>query len=99
MFDAAHITVTGKLAEYTNRSDAGNTIRPFRARWRKLFGKNTGMPGFMTIAAGTFDEPDWLEPAVTVFASRCHWDFMDPAVATYDAQPPGNRRVNVSRTG
>ena len=46
------------------------------------------MPGFMTIAAGTFDEPDWLEPQVTVFArSRCHWDFMDPAVTTYDAQP------------
>jgi hypothetical protein len=90
MFDAGHITVTGNLAEYTNPSEAGNTVSHlFCARCSsKLFGKNTGMPGFMTIAAGTFDEPDWLEPEVTVFArSRCHWDFMDPAVTTYDAQP------------
>jgi hypothetical protein len=53
-----------------------------------LFGKNTGMPGVMTVSAGTLNDPTALKPQVAIFArSRCHWDMLDPAVQSFEAQP------------
>lgn len=90
MFAEAGVTITGEPATYELTSDAGNTVtRLFcGACGSPLFGKNTGMPGVMTVSAGALDAPDGLAPQVVVFArTRRAWDVMDPALPTFDGQP------------
>ena len=89
MFPEAGIRLEGPVATYAFASEAGNEVtRLFCPNCGSpLFGRNTGMPGFMTVTLGTLDEPD-LTPQVTVFArSRRAWDAMDESLPTFQAQP------------
>ena len=90
MFPAGAVVVSGQAAEYSLRSDAGNTVtRVFcPSCGSPLLGRNTGMAGFVTISLGLFDDPSSFQPEVAIFArSRCAWDREDAAVTTFDAQP------------
>lgn len=91
MFPEAQVRLLGEApAVYELESAAGNTVRRLFCGTcgSPLFGMNSGMPGFMTVAAGTLDQSDDLAPQVTIFArSRRAWDAMDGAVATFEAQP------------
>ena len=90
MFAEDGIRLKGEPATYSMTSEAGNTvIRLFCGRCGSpLFGKNTGMPGFMTVMMGTLDSSEGLKPQVAIFVrSRRHWDATDQAVQTFDAQP------------
>jgi hypothetical protein len=78
------------LAEFQNVAESGSTVSHLFCATcsSRLFGKNTGTSGFMTVAAGTLDDPDRLQPQVAVFTrSRPHWDAVDPRVQSFDAQP------------
>jgi hypothetical protein len=93
MFQEAGIEITGEPSTYELMSEAGNTVtRLFCGGCGSpLFGKNSGMTGVMTVSVGVLDDPDALTPQVAVFArSRRHWDLMDPALATFEAQPAWN---------
>lgn len=90
MFSEEGITIVGDPALFALQSDGGNTVtRLFCATCGSpLFGKNTGMPGVMTVTLGTLDAPDALVPQVAIFArSRRAWDTVDPSVTAFDAQP------------
>ena len=90
MFAEEGVTLIGAPATFSLTSEGGNTVtRLFCGTCGSpLFGKNTGMPGFMTVTLGTLDVPDTLKPQVAIYArTRRHWDAMDPSVATFDAQP------------
>lgn len=90
MFPDDGIRMNGELAAYSMKSEAGNTVtRLFCGLCGSpLFGKNTGMPGFMTVSLGTVDSSDELTPQVAIFArTRRHWDMMDATLPTFDAQP------------
>jgi hypothetical protein len=90
MYPEDKVRLTGKPAEYRLTGDSGSTVtRLFcGACGSPLFGMNSGMPGFMTVTLGTLDTPDALDPQVAIFArTRRHWDAMDPALATFAAQP------------
>ena len=90
MFAEVGISLTGSVALFSLLSDAGNTVtRLFcSACGSPLFGKNTGMPGFMTVSLGTLDDPNVLTPQVAVFArTRPDWDSIDSSVESFDAQP------------
>ena len=90
MFAEAGVSLSGDAASFALTSDSGATVtRLFCPTCGSpLFGKNTGMPGFMTVTLGTLDRPDLLTPQVAVFArTRRAWDTMDSSVATFDAQP------------
>lgn len=90
MFPAEAINVAGEMSEYKSVAESGNTVSHLFCTKcsSRLFGKNTGMPGVMTVAAGTLNDPDVLEPQVAVFArSRPHWDIVDAQVQAFDAQP------------
>ena len=90
MFAESDITLRGEVASFSLTSDSGATVtRLFCPTCGSpLFGKNTGMAGFMTVTLGTLDTPDLLSPQVAIFArTRRAWDPMDPQVATYDSQP------------
>jgi hypothetical protein len=90
IFAEEGITLSGRPASYALTSENGNTVtRLFCATCGSpLFGKNTGMPGFMTVTLGTLDEPDLLTPQVAVFArTRRHWDLIDTSVQSFNTQP------------
>ena len=90
MFPSDRCTLRGPVREYILRSDAGNEVtRVFcPACGSPILGRNTGMPGFVTVSLGTLDDSSAFQPSVTIFArNRKPWDAMDDSVATYDAQP------------
>ena len=90
MFPEAGIRLRGQPATYAMVSEAGNTVtRLFcGACGSPLFGKNTGMPGMMTVTVDTLDDPAGLTPQVAVFArSRRPWDAVDPSVSSFETQP------------
>jgi hypothetical protein len=90
MFPEAGARLQGRVATYELVSEAGNTVTRTFCPYcgSPLFGKNTGMPGFMTVTVGTLDRPDDLVPQVAVFArTRRSWDVMDDGLTSFDAQP------------
>ena len=93
MFPEARIRLIGEPAIYVTTSSLGNTVtRLFCGNCGSpLFGKNTGMLGFMTVSLGTVDASDAsgaLSPQVAIFArSRRLWDQMDASLPTFDVQP------------
>jgi hypothetical protein len=90
MFPADKILVRGDVSEFRLESEAGSVVtRTFCPKCGSpLFGRNTRMAGFMTVTAGTLDDPNSLEPQVVVFArTRRDWDMMDGALPTFDTQP------------
>lgn len=90
MFAADSVRVRGRVSEFRLESAARNVvIRSFcPGCGSPLFGRNEGMPGFVTVAVGTLDDPDGVQPQVVVFArSRRSWDHRDDALPTFDAQP------------
>ena len=90
MFAEQEVKLAGEPSSYLLESDGGNTVtRLFCGDCGSpLFGKNSGMPGFMTVTLGTLDDPNVLQPQVAVYArSRRRWDLMDTDLATFDSQP------------
>ena len=90
MFAEAQVRLFGAPATFELASDSGAIVtRLFCGKCGSpLFGKNSGMPGFMTATLGTLDAPDELTPQVAIFTrSRRRWDAVDPAVASFEAQP------------
>jgi hypothetical protein len=90
MFPADKILVRGDVSEFRLESEAGSVVtRTFCPKCGSpLFGQNTRMAGFMTVSAGTLDDPNSITPQVAVFArTRRDWDMMNGALPTFDDQP------------
>lgn len=90
MFPVEAISIKGSMSEYRSKAESGSTVSQLFCGTcgSRLFGRNTGMPGFMTLAVGTLDDPDLVEPQVAIFArTRPHWDAIDATVQIFDAQP------------
>jgi hypothetical protein len=93
MFAQSAVRMAGPVASYELVSEAGNKVtRLFCATCGSpLLGKNSGMPDFVTVTAGTLNQPDDLSPQVAIFGrNRRSWDKTDPAVAMFEAQPAWN---------
>ncbi|MHA1564534.1 MAG: GFA family protein [Alphaproteobacteria bacterium] len=90
MFAADGFTQSGPVGEYKYQSKNGNEVtRAFCPTCGSpLFGRNTGMDGFVTITLGSFDDSSDFKPEVAVFArNRKPWDVMDGDLLTFDTQP------------
>jgi hypothetical protein len=90
MFPADKILVRGDVSEFRLESEAGSVVtRTFCPKCgSSLFGRNTRVAGFMTVSAGTLDDPNSIKPQVVVFArTRRDWDMMDVALPIFDTQP------------
>ena len=84
------VEIRGETTEYRLKSELQNVVtRTFcPSCGSPLFGRNTRMPGFITVTVGTLDDPDSVSPQVVVFArSRRRWDVMDGTLPTFDTQP------------
>jgi len=90
MFATAQFKITGRFAEYTLVSNAGNQVTKVFCPTcgSPIFGRNDGMQGFVTVSLGTMDESSEFEPEVVIFASnKKPWDTMSDTLATFPAQP------------
>jgi hypothetical protein len=90
MFADENFRLTGKLGEHKLTSENGNEVtRVFcPACGSPILGRNSAMPGFVTITLGTLDDAAGFEPQVVVFArNRQPWDVMDEGLPTFDVQP------------
>ena len=90
MFAVGDVTLTGKTAEFELPGITGATVtRTFCPTCGSpLFGKNTKMPGFITLTLGTFDDLESFTPQVAIFArSKPTWDAVDPSVQSFETQP------------
>lgn len=90
MFAKDGIRLSGPSASYSMSAESGNEVtRIFCGTCGSpLFGRNSGMPGFMTVSLGTLDASGDLAPQVVLFArSRRPWDIVDESLPTYEAQP------------
>ena len=80
----------GDVAEFELISDNCNQVtRVFCPRCgSQIYGRNSGMIGFVTITLGTLDESGEFKPQVAVFArNKKPWDVMDETIPTFAAQP------------
>jgi hypothetical protein len=90
MYAESGIRVFGQPATCAMQSEAGNTVtRLFCGTCGSpLFGKNTGMPGVMTVTMGTLDTSDGMLPQVEIFTrTRRDWDRPNQAIQSFDVQP------------
>ena len=90
MFNARTLELMGEVAEYKLTSENGNEVtRVFcPVCGSPILGRNTGMPGTITLSLGTMEDSSVFEPGVVVFArNRKAWDMMDESIETHAAQP------------
>ena len=90
MFAETGIRISGQPSAYRMESNAGNMVTRLFCGicGSPLFGRNSGMPGVMTVAMGTLDDSGGMLPQVAIFArSRRDWDFPNPDLVSFDAQP------------
>ena len=90
MFSKVGFQLTGKVSEYRYKSDNGNVVtRVFcPACGSPIFGRNSGLKGYLTITLGTMDDSSGFEPEVVVYkCNRKKWDAMDETLLAFEAQP------------
>jgi hypothetical protein len=90
MFLEENFDVKGSPSKFNYVDTGGKTTTHFFCAHcgSPLFGKNTTMPGVMTVSAGTLELPNSIEPQVAVCAKyKNHWDAMDDSLETFDDMP------------
>jgi hypothetical protein len=80
---------SGRLGEFQLVSEASNKVtRVFcPSCGSPIYGKNSGMPGFLNVTLGTLDDSSSFTPQVTIFArNRKPWDLVAIGLPTFEAQ-------------
>lgn len=84
------VKITGEVKYYDVQTDSGNTFsRGFCPTCgSSLFGKPSGMPHLVVIAAGSLDDPSWYRPTMDIYTSSAQpWDYMKPDLAKFPKMP------------
>ncbi|HEY8123692.1 MAG TPA: GFA family protein [Myxococcota bacterium] len=90
MYASDRVRLTGEVTEFRLTSEAGNEVtRVFCPKCGSpILGRNSGMPGFVTLSLGVFDDSSAFDPQVAIFTrSRRPWDALSDAVDCFAAQP------------
>lgn len=90
MFAASTLKITGATAEFVLVSEKGSEVTRLFCPvcGSQLFGRNSGMIGFVNIGLGTLDDSQSLTPQVALFTrNRKSWDLADPRVTSFETQP------------
>ncbi len=98
MFLEENFKIKGTLSKYDQITDGGKKTTHFFCTncGSQLFGKNAVTVGFMTVSAGTLEDPNLIEPQVAVFAKfKNHWDMMDSSLETFEGMPDWKPKLGV----
>ena len=90
-FRTASFTVTGKTSDYASDAASGNRMhrRFCPACGTPLFSEAEARPHLVFVRAGTFDDPNLVQPAMTIWTSSApHWACIDAALPQVERQPP-----------
>jgi hypothetical protein len=90
-FPTAAVSITGTPRFHDAKADSGNVAsRGFCANCGSfVLARSSGMPGMLTIAVGSLDDPGGFEPRVVVYTSSGHrWDQLDGALTRFPRMPP-----------
>jgi hypothetical protein len=90
MFVAEAVQVDGTLSEFSYESDNGSMVtKAFCANCGSpIYGKNTRLPGHLTLSLGTMDDARNLDVEVVLFErDRQHWDQLGEDVVSFATQP------------
>lgn len=72
--------IAGRVTEYTRSADSGNalTFRFCPVCGSTVYWEGEGFPGFVAIAIGTFADPDFPAPTLSIWETARH-GWVDPA--------------------
>jgi hypothetical protein len=90
-FPAATFAVHGKTSVYRNLADSGNVmLRRFCPTCgTPLFSEAEARPHLIFVRAGSLDDPQIAQPAVTIWTSQApSWACIDHDLPTMDRQAP-----------
>jgi hypothetical protein len=91
LFEAADVEITGETSSFAVKADSGNTLtRHFCPTCgSRVFATNTGRPGMIVLAEGTFDDSSWFRPQAILYTRTRHdWDTANDAVPAFAAMSP-----------
>jgi hypothetical protein len=84
-------TVTGKTNDYQSLAASGNQMhrRFCPSCGTPLFSEAAARPHLIFVRVGTFDDPNLVQPAMTIWTSSApHWAQIDAALLQVEKQPP-----------
>ena len=90
-FRTATFTVTGKTSDYQSLADSGNKMhrRFCPTCGTSLFSEAEVRPHLIFVRVGSFDDPNLVTPAMTVWTSSApRWACIDAESPRIERQPP-----------
>jgi hypothetical protein len=84
------VTLTGEVKTWDIRADSGNIkTRAFCPTCGSpVYMTFAAMPDIFTIRAASLDDPSRYQPQVVTYRLGGHvWDYLDPALPTFDKMP------------
>jgi len=90
-FRTAAFKVVGKTSDFSSVADSGNRMhRQFCPECgTPLFSEAEARPHLIYVRAGTFDDPNLVHPAMTIWTSSApRWACIDAALPREERQPP-----------
>lgn len=99
-FPAAAYVVEGALSIYDKPADSGNVVsRAFcPVCGSPVHSTNAAMPQMVFVRASSLDQPDRVQPQMTVYASRApHWARIDHARPVFAGMVEGGPQAAISR--
>ena len=96
IFSTQKMEVTGETSVFSSTSDSGNIInRKFCPNCGShLFAEASARPGLMVVRVGTLDDPSSVKPVANIWVSSApSWACFDPALGSFEHQPPPPKSV------
>jgi hypothetical protein len=90
-FPSDAVRVTGELRDYGSVADSGNSMhrRFCPSCGTPVFSAAESRPHLIFVRAGTLDDPEIAQPAITIWTSQApSWACIDTELATEPTQPP-----------
>jgi hypothetical protein len=90
-FAKSEFHAEGTLSDFASVADSGNAMhRRFCPQCgTPLFSEAEARPEFIFVRAGSLDNPEWVQPAATIWAASApSWACIDEDLPQHDGQPP-----------
>jgi hypothetical protein len=91
LFSEADVEISGETKGYAVIADSGSTLTRYfcPACGSRMFGRNSARPGAINLPAGVFDDSDWFQPQMALYATRRPvWDPERADIPNFEAMPP-----------
>jgi hypothetical protein len=92
VLEEASFSLNGEPRFYDRPTDSGNNVsRGFCPTCGSaVYSTNSSMPGMVFVRASSLDDPDTIQPAMSVYASRApSWDPVNPDLPSFPEMPQG----------